>query len=310
VSVKAIDRLPADAVYICLGASWWFPQVWEFAAKHKTAGGTVVQMVYDLIPLVFPEYYTPREPPAFIAWLNRSLEYATRFVCISEWTANDLRKYASEHDANQLVRAVPLAHEFVGFDRTTRIEKSAALSQFDSQEYVLCVGTIEYRKNNLAMLQIWQQLLAELGDQLPLLVFAGKYGKGGAEFQEFLGKDAQLAQKVRVVHAPSDLDLAWLYQNCLFTAFPSQFEGWGLPVGEAAWFGKYCVASHATSIPEVCGDLIDYVDPDDLANIKAGIKRPIVDRDFLKQREVRIANAKLRSWSDVADDIYRFACGS
>jgi glycosyltransferase involved in cell wall biosynthesis len=91
----------------------------------------------------------------------------------------------------------------------------------------------------------------------------------------------------------------------LFTAYPSQYEGWGLPVGEAAWFGKFCVASHVTSIPEVCGDLIDYVDPSNMGSIKAAVKRVLVDRDYLRERERAIASAELRTWSRVADEIYQ-----
>jgi glycosyltransferase involved in cell wall biosynthesis len=146
--------------------------------------------------------------------------------------------------------------------------------------------------------------------ELPKLVFAGKYGKGGAAFQDALAADPRLAGYVVVLHAPSDKDLAWLYQNCLFTAFPSQFEGWGLPVGEAAWFGKFSVASNATSIPEVCGDLIDYVDPHDPASIEAALQRVLSDPAYLAAREQRIVDATLRPWSAVADDIFEFATAS
>ena len=59
---------------------------------------------------------------------------------------------------------------------------------------------------------------------------------------------------MRIVDSPSDRELAYLYQRCLFAAYPSLYEGWGLPVGEAAWFGKYVISSNATSLPEVCGD--------------------------------------------------------
>jgi glycosyltransferase involved in cell wall biosynthesis len=110
-------------------------------------------------------------------------------------------------------------------------------------------------------------LRESLKEQLPLLVFPGKYGRGGAEFQSLLASDADLAQSVRVLRSPSGADLAWLYQHCLFTVYPSQFEGWGLPVGEAARFGKYCVASLTTLVPEVCGDLLVYVDPHDSQSI-------------------------------------------
>jgi glycosyltransferase involved in cell wall biosynthesis len=172
------------------------------------------------------------------------------------------------------------------------------------------VGTIEARKNGIALLKVWQQLVAELGEQTPLLVFAGRYGKiGGADFRDYVASDPQLERDVRVIEMPSDQALAWLYHSCLFSVYPSHVEGWGLPVGESAWFGRYCIASKSSSIPEVCGDLAGYVDPDDLSSIAAGVRVALLDQGFLKQREARIAASPLRTWQNVADDIYEYVTG-
>jgi glycosyltransferase involved in cell wall biosynthesis len=195
----------------------------------------------------------------------------------------------------------------MGFERSAKPDVPAPLSFLSDTRFVLCVGTIEHRKNGVALLEAWRKLIEELGDQVPLLVFAGKYGTGGAEFQAYLTQHGELSRYVDVIHAPSDSDLAWLYQSCLFTTLPSLIEGWGLPVGESAWFDKFCVASHATSIPEVCGDLMDYVDPNDVESIRAGLRRPITDPAYLRQREIGIVQAPLRRWFDVAEDIYRCA---
>ena len=109
---------------------------------------------------------------------------------------------------------------------------------------MLCVGTIESRKNGLSLLRAWQRLPAEMGEAAAILVFAGRYGKiGGPDFREELAAGHGPAADVRVIDMPSDSELAWLYRNCLFTVYPSFVEGWGLPVGESAWFGKYCIAS-------------------------------------------------------------------
>jgi len=307
VATRPTPHLPIDSTYVCLGVVWHFPEVWQFARDHKLRGGKVVQMVYDLIPISHPHYYNPKEPLAFKAWLNSALEYATHIACISKWTENDLVKYAAAREQCPVTRVVRLAHEFNGFDRTTKVAATPLVAHLVGKPYVLCVGTIEFRKNGLALLEIWKQLIGKAGERTPLLVFAGKYGKGGAEFQEAIAGSEALQRFVRVVHGPTDLELAWLYQNCLFSTYPSVFEGWGLPVGEAAWFGKYCVASSATSIPEVCGDLLEYIDPNDVDSIRAGIVKAIEDSEFLSRRESGIAAATLRSWSDVAEEIFEFS---
>jgi glycosyltransferase involved in cell wall biosynthesis len=72
----------------------------------------------------------------------------------------------------------------------------------------------------------------------------------------------------RVLENVSDAQLALLYSACYFTVFPSRAEGYGLPVAESLGAGKLCVASNATSIPEVAGDLADYFDPWEKSQIR------------------------------------------
>jgi glycosyltransferase involved in cell wall biosynthesis len=165
------------------------------------------------------------------------------------------------------------------------------------------VGTLEIRKNGALLLRAWLRLLADLGDQTPMLVFAGRRGWLLDEFDALLAQHPQLQRFVKVVSQPSDQELSRLYSGCLFTVFPSLYEGWGLPIGEAAWFGKFCIASNASSMPEVCGDLIDYVDPNDFEDLYHKVRRAIREPDYIRQREARIKQAPLRSWSDVSRNI-------
>ena len=109
-----------------------------------------------------------------------------------------------------------------------------------------------------------------------------------------------MQQAVTIIPRATDADLAALYQKCLFFVYPSLAEGWGLPVGEAAWFGKYSVVSSSSSLPEVCGDLVDYVDPNNINECTQSIKRAVSDSEYRKHHEKNIVAASLRSWKDVA----------
>lgn len=304
-----IEQLHKDDIYVCMGSAWWHPQMWEFAALHRARGGNTVQMIHDLIPVFYPQYYSAKESQIFVEWLNHCLDHVAEFICVSKSTARDLREFAAKRNLQPNITSIPLAHEFPGMGRDTRATPSQRVSNLRNLRFVLCVGTIEHRKNNLMMLEVWKQLLETSHGDVPSLIFAGKYGRGGAEFKDRLAADPQLAKHVLVIHAPTDGDLAWLYQQCVFTIYPSTYEGWGLPVGEAAWFGKYCIASRATSVPEVCGNLADYVDPYDSSAIKAAISRALADRDYLQLKEEAIKTAKLRTWQDLADDIYHHLAG-
>jgi hypothetical protein len=132
----------------------------------------------------------------------------------------------------------------------------------------------------------------------------GDHKLGGAEVRAAVEGSASLSKFVRVTGHPTDQVLAWLYRHCLFSAYPSHVEGWGLPIGESAWFGNVCVTSRTSSVPEVCGELMDYVDPADIDEVTRVVRRLIIDRDYLARRKAGIGQAVLRRWSDVANDLW------
>ena len=109
---------------------------------------------------------------------------------------------------------------------------------------------------------------------------------------------------IRIVERPSDCELAFLFANCLFSVFPSYKEGWGLPVGEGLWFGRPVVCSNISSMPEVGGAFVEYVDPTSADSIENGISKLITDVQYREQRAEEIKCARLRTWSDVADDLW------
>lgn len=310
LDVQALTDIPVSDALVFLGANWNTPELLEVGKRHKQAGGQVVQMIYDLIPHTAPQYFTQGLVNAFNQFLDSTPQYVSSFTCISEWTASDLRHFVRQVPGYQpTIRTVPLAHEFAGFSRNqANIQPTDAslVNTAKQRPYVLCVGTVEIRKNGMALLHAWQHLIAELGDQTPQLVFGGKFGWKIDEFKDLLKRDTQLASRVTIVPNASDRDLAYLYEHCFFNIYPSFYEGWGLPVGEAAWFGRFSLVSSTTSLPEVCGDLVDYVDPNDAQGIATQVKHLVLNPDIVRHKEQRIRDASLRDWQAVANDFHDF----
>ena len=297
--LRSLDR---DDQLVLMGTNWNASATEPFARRHRRQGGRVVQVVYDLIPYRYPNLCVASLAKKFDAFLARSTTYASRYVCISEATKRDMQTYLRAHGRAADVVSWPLAHEFEGYGRNSRdtVATDPSLVLMTGEPFVLCVGTIEIRKNGILLLRAWQRLIEDLGARTPRLVFAGKYGWKIDDFRELLKSDAGLAERVCIIDRPTDQDLANLYQRCLFTAYPSLVEGWGLPVGEAAWFGKYSVVSSSSSLPEVCGQLLDYVAPDDAGALAHAVKRAILDESYRLAKEQQIRAAPLRSWADAA----------
>ena len=173
------------------------------------------------------------------------------------------------------------------------------------RRHVLYVSTIEVRKNHMLLLRVWERLIAAHGaDAVPPLVFAGKYGWEIDELKAELARTGFLGGKITAVQNLTDGQLAELYRQSHFTVFPSFCEGWGLPVAESLLYGRYCIASDATSIPEVGGRFLDYHDPADLDAAHRLIERALFDPGYLAERE-RLIAAEYRppSWAGTADAI-------
>jgi glycosyltransferase involved in cell wall biosynthesis len=170
--------------------------------------------------------------------------------------------------------------------------------------YVLCVGSLESRKNIWTLANVWQRIHSRLGISTPRLIFAGNPGWLREDFDDFIRGTGSLNGYIRIIERPSDAELGYLYSRCLFSVFPSYKEGWGLPVGESLWFGRPVVCSNTSAMPEVGGTLADYIDPTSAESIEAGLLRMITDAGYRERRASDIAGAQLRTWENVADDLW------
>lgn len=304
--VRALSAREGDVVAV-LGAMWNQDAHLEELASLRDGGVRLVVLIHDLIPLVAPHFVAGRHDEFFEQALGAVADMADLLLCNSEATRNDLAAFLDRRGKKVATAVTPLAHEF-GHDAPPTENPIRAVSRDLAAElvrpFVLCVGTVDPRKNILGLFQVWASIAAELDLAAPRLVIAGRAGWLSERVMSSIRGSGFLNGKIHVEEKVSDEDLRYLYQNCLFTVFPSFIEGWGLPIGESLWNGKFCCASRSSSMPEVGGDLVDYFDPYDLEDMKKIILRPIVDRDYLRARETRIRQARLRSWDDVVGDVY------
>jgi glycosyltransferase involved in cell wall biosynthesis len=117
--------------------------------------------------------------------------------------------------------------------------------------------------------------------------------------------DPRTKDYIRILNNVSDSDLMHLYRNCMMTAFPSLYEGWGLPVAESLAAGKYCLASNAASIPEVGGELLDYLEPWDVSAWVAELQKYAFDPLALAAKEEAIKrDYKPVAWKDTAQFVF------
>nr|CCF78652.1 Glycosyl transferase, group 1 family protein [Rubrivivax gelatinosus S1] len=250
----ALPRAARGGLLVNLAGSapWFAPR--QVATLHDAA-------VFD-----HPEAYAP----AFVAWYRRLFRRlgrrAERLLTVSAFSRQ------------RLVQALGVAPERFaivpcGADHLDGVvADDAVISRLglEGRRFVLAVGSENPTKNQAGLLAAWRRL--QPGSDFRLVLVGGRnqrvFQDGGA------GDDPPGV--LRTGWLP-DAPLVALYRRAEALAFPSHYEGFGLPPVEAMSCGCPVLAARAASLPEVCGDAALYVDPADPADIAAGLQRLIGD---------------------------------
>ena len=307
--IEAAFVFPRRALLINLGTSWWIPNYFTYVRRAKQeAGIRYVPFVHDLIPLVRAELCPPLLARDFMAWFVSVLDHADFYLVNSQSTRNDLMKVSA-----YLERAIPADRiEMVRLDAIPdkpgrKMTERATVSRAGLQRksYVLFVSTIEPRKNHVLAFEAWSRLMDRHGARrIPKLVCVGNSGWMNEPIHGHLKAHPDLAAKVLILSNVSDEDLDQLYEDCLFTLYPSHYEGWGLPVTESLSHGKVPLCARSSSIPEAGGDFADYFSLDSRAELIERIEQLAFDAPYRRSREAHIArHFKPRSWRDISDQI-------
>jgi glycosyltransferase involved in cell wall biosynthesis len=269
------------------------------------SGLRIAAVIYDLLPFLFQERYLTYGPAA--RWFYRSLERLRGYdhlLAISEATAADARRLLGLDDRRVVTIGAASDPAFFYPDRSEPLPpwpREAFACLGISRPYVLTVAGSDERKNLSGLLDAFTLLKPELRERHQLVVTCALEGAEADRVRGWGAERGLAGQLVLTGEIPDDT-LRLLYQRCEVFAFPSRYEGFGLPLLEAMHCGAAVVAGNNSSQPEVVGDAGLLVNAADPADIAVQIERLLVDRALNESYRVSgLARSRRFRWRDVAD---------
>jgi glycosyltransferase involved in cell wall biosynthesis len=250
---------------------------------------------HDIAFVHAPEKFSKHGAKLMIRSLEVTRRRAARVICSSRATFDDLVSYGFEPDR---LRLVPLGVDGVP---ATANEIDTVRGRYDlPDEFVLFVGSVEPRKNLVRLAQATRQTGL-------VLIVAGAGGWG--DVREELDDGAAANDAVRFLGSVSDSELRGLYAAATVFAYPSEREGFGLPIAEAMAQGTAVVTSRGTSTEEVAGGAAVLVDPFDVGDIARGLIEAHARRDELAgPARARASELTWERSARTTVDVYRELC--
>lgn len=318
-SLRQKDVLKKDALKV-LGAQTKFIQLpttaieklWQFGMKPVSSfvpnldifhswdwmqppdtNVPIVSTIHDLAMLKFPQTAHPKILKAHERSWKKLIEHRSHIIAVSQATKHDVVKLLGipAYMVHVVHEAIP--DEFIQASNSLTEEQEVEIINklVLNRPYILFVGTREPRKNLLRLIESWQVLAPDFD-----LLIAGEEGWDESS------TNANFKYQPRFLGRVTDKALSVLYANAEVFAYPSLYEGFGLPILESFHHGTPVVTSNNSGMIEVAGNAAELIDPESVSDITRGLQKVLGENtDEQKKRLQRmIIRQQMFSWEQTA----------
>lgn len=282
---------------LCGGVDiFWSPHI-NFSSF--SGQGKKILTIHDLSFLVFPQFFSWRKNIWHsLMGLKKLINEADIIIAISESTKNDiLRFFPSAKDKIKVVHS-GCGEEFKKLPNTDQKILETRKKHDLPDKFILSLGTSEPRKNIASLIRVFDEANLEGYD----LVLAGARGWKNKAFDQAY-KKAKNKDKIKLLGYIEKEERPYLYNAAAIFAYPSFYEGFGLPVLEAMACGTPVITSATSSLPEVARDAALLIDPNNEESLAIALRTLAQDEGLRQNLSVRgLEQAKKFSWKRTAEE--------
>ncbi len=286
-NAEPVKFAPGDLLLLC-DASWNY-EAWIPVERARTQGAKVLLLVYDLIPIRYPQFCYRLTTLIFDYWLKQMLPRCDAVICISKATQDEVADWIARQ---AMARSPALGYFHLGSDLNACVTGSDRLRAFFTAgtPSFISVGSIEPRKNHEQLLNAFERLWA--GGSSARLLIAGKPTVDCQRLVRRLADHSESGARLMTLFDASDGEISYAYRQCKALVFPSLAEGFGLPLVEARACGCRVLASDLPVFREFADEGVRFfaagsADALELA-IRAELERPSGEP---------VPKARLLSWA-------------
>jgi glycosyltransferase involved in cell wall biosynthesis len=253
-------------------------------------------ILYDMIPIYHKEFCSPDVVAGFPSYV-RSIASMNHCIAISEVSASEFVRFCLEKHLKRApkVEVLWLPSQFAS---SPRVRESTGKT---NEIRILCVSTIEPRKNHKRLIDAFSRLVGRRLDLTLKLVLVGNAYSGRQDLIEFIEQKIDEDIPIEWLGVLDDDELISQYERSYFTVYPSLVEGFGIPIVESLWLARPCICSGGGVMGELAeGGGCLTVDVTDVGALTKALELLATDEALHKQLAFQAINRELLSWGDYA----------